>query len=138
MDKFLVIDLDMDLRSARADFEKKYLIAQINNFNGNICIGDIIIFKEVGSYSVVMKPPFILPDVPIIQFDNKTKEAFVEIEISDQNFEKRQIEVGISDGVFAEVLSGVTINDKIKVWNKTEPIKRGDVEDVDDEYKLDR
>ena len=32
----LVIDLDMDLRSARADFEKKYLIAQINNFNGNI------------------------------------------------------------------------------------------------------
>ena len=36
MDKFLVIDLDMDLRSARADFERKYLIAQINNFNGNI------------------------------------------------------------------------------------------------------
>jgi len=77
-------------------------------------------------------------DEYLLQFDNKTKEAFVEIEISDQNFEKRQIEVGISDGVFAEVLSGVTINDKIKVCNKTEPIKRGDVEDVDDEYKLDR
>ena len=77
-------------------------------------------------------------DEYLLQFDNKTKEAFVEIEISDQNFEKRQIEVGISDGVFAEVLSGVTINDKIKVWNKTEPIKRGDVEDVDDEYKIDR
>ena len=29
LDKFLVIDLEMDLRSARADFEKKYLIAQI-------------------------------------------------------------------------------------------------------------
>ena len=77
-------------------------------------------------------------DEYLLQFDNKTKEAFVEIEISDQNFEKRQIEVGISDGVYAEVLSGVSINDKIKVWNKTEPIKRGDVEDVDDEYKLDR
>ena len=77
-------------------------------------------------------------DEYLLQFDNKTKEAFVEIEISNQNFEKRQIEVGISDGVFAEVLSGVTINDKIKVWNKTEPIKRGDIEDVDDEYKLDR
>ena len=36
LDNFLVIDLEMDLRSARADFEKKYLIAQINNFNGNI------------------------------------------------------------------------------------------------------
>ena len=77
-------------------------------------------------------------DEYLLQFDNKTKEAFVEIEISDQNFEKRQIEVGISDGVYAEVLSGVSINEKIKVWNKTEPIKRGDVEDVDDEYKLDR
>ena len=77
-------------------------------------------------------------DEYLLQFDNKTKEAFVEIEISDQNFEKRQIELGISDGVFTEVLSGVTINDKIKVWNKTEPIKRGDVEDVDNEYKLDR
>ena len=32
MDKFLVIDLEMDLRSARADFERKYIIAQINNF----------------------------------------------------------------------------------------------------------
>ena len=39
------------------------------NFNGEISIGDIIIFKEVGSYSVVMKPPFILPDVAILHFD---------------------------------------------------------------------
>lgn len=45
-----------------------------NNFNGNISIGDLIIFKEVGSYSVVMKPPFILPDVAIIKLDNKNKE----------------------------------------------------------------
>lgn len=44
-----------------------------NNFNGKISVGDLIVFKEVGSYSVVMKPPFILPDVPIIQFDNKRK-----------------------------------------------------------------
>ena len=80
-----------------------------------------------------IKENILAIDEYLLQFDNKTKEASVEIEISDQNFEKRQIEVGISDGVFAEVLSGVTINDKIKVWNKTEPIKRGDVEDVDDE-----
>ncbi len=42
-----------------------------DNFNGNISIGDIIIFKEVGSYSVVMKPPFILPDVAMIELNNK-------------------------------------------------------------------
>ena len=46
MDKFLVIDLDMDLRSARADFEKKYLIAQINNFNGNI---DVSVYVDDGT-----------------------------------------------------------------------------------------
>ena len=44
-----------------------------DDFSGKIAVGDLIVFKEVGSYSVVMKPPFILPDVPIIQFDNKRK-----------------------------------------------------------------
>ena len=45
-----------------------------DDFNGNISVGDLIVFKEVGSYSVVMKPPFILPDVAIILFDDKRKE----------------------------------------------------------------
>lgn len=40
-----------------------------DDFTGNIAIGSTLIFKEVGAYSVVMKPPFILPDVPIIEFD---------------------------------------------------------------------
>ena len=35
--------------------------------------GDLIIFQEVGSYSVVMKPPFILPDVAIIEFEEKSE-----------------------------------------------------------------
>ncbi|MDA8958848.1 hypothetical protein N9F11_00355 [Akkermansiaceae bacterium] len=39
------------------------------DFSGNIAVKDTIIFKEVGAYSVVMKPPFILPDVAIIQFN---------------------------------------------------------------------
>ena len=36
MDKFLVIDLDMDIRTARSHFEKKYILAQIKKFNGNV------------------------------------------------------------------------------------------------------
>ena len=36
MDKFLVIDLDIDIRTARAHVEKKYILAQIKKFNGNI------------------------------------------------------------------------------------------------------
>jgi diaminopimelate decarboxylase len=44
-----------------------------NDFNGKIAKGDLIIFQEVGSYSVVMKPPFILPDVAIIEFEEKSE-----------------------------------------------------------------
>ena len=44
-----------------------------NNFNGKVSLGDLIIFKEVGSYSIVMKTPFILPDVPKIEYDKEGK-----------------------------------------------------------------
>ena len=60
----------------------------------------------------------------LIQYDNKSKKPFVEVEIGDQKFERRDIEIGVSDGVYAEILSGVTEKDNIKVWNKTEPLKR--------------
>jgi len=36
LDKFLVIDLNMKLKSARTNFEKKYILAQIERFNGSI------------------------------------------------------------------------------------------------------
>jgi HlyD family secretion protein len=50
----------------------------------------------------------------------------VEVLIGDQKFERRDIEIGISDGINVEIISGVTAEDKVKVWNKTEPIKKGD------------
>ena len=74
-------------------------------------------------------------DEALIQFDNRTKKAFVEVEVSDQKFERREIKIGISDGIYAEVISGLSIEDKIKVWNQTEPLKRGDV--GEQEYKYD-
>lgn len=43
-----------------------------DDFSGDVANGDTIIFKEVGAYSVVMKPPFILPDVAIIEFNTFT------------------------------------------------------------------
>jgi diaminopimelate decarboxylase len=33
---------------------------------GPLAIGDFLVFDNVGSYSIVMKPPFILPSVPIL------------------------------------------------------------------------
>ena len=60
----------------------------------------------------------------LIQFDEKTKEPYVEVEIGDQEFERREVELGISDGINVEILSGITEQDKVKVWNITEPIKK--------------
>lgn len=37
---------------------------------GKLGVGDFVVFCNVGSYSVVMKPPFILPDIPIIEIRN--------------------------------------------------------------------
>jgi len=56
----------------------------------------------------------------LVQFEKETKEPFVEIEIGDQKFEKRMVELGLSDGINVEVKSGVSKGDKIKVWNRVE------------------
>ena len=54
----------------------------------------------------------------LVQYDPKTKMPFVEVEIGDQQFERRELELGTSDGIFVEVKSGVTAEDRIKVWNQ--------------------
>lgn len=73
----------------------------------------------------------VIPEA-VLQFDKKTDDPYVEIETEDQKFERKDIEIGISDGLKVEVISGITEDDKIKVWNKTEPLKIGD-EDEEEE-----
>jgi len=57
----------------------------------------------------------------LIQYDPKTKDPFVEIEVGDQEFERKDIEIGISDGINVEIKSGISKDDKIKVWNQLKP-----------------
>ena len=57
-----------------------------------------------------------------LQFDNETEAPYVEVKTGENEYERRDIETGISDGIFVEVLSGVTEEDEIKIWNKTEPM----------------
>ena len=57
----------------------------------------------------------------LIQYDIKTKIPFVEVEIGDQKFERKEIELGISDGINVEVKAGISPNDKVKVWNQLKP-----------------
>jgi len=44
--------------------EKDYLY---RDYNGELAKGDFVVFDNVGSYSVVFKSPFILPNVPVIE-----------------------------------------------------------------------
>jgi HlyD family secretion protein len=48
----------------------------------------------------------------------KKRQAFVEVEISPGFYEKRDVKLGLSDGLSVEVVSGLTLEDKLKVWNK--------------------
>lgn len=35
-------------------------------YKGKLAVGDYVVFSNCGSYSIVMKPPFILPNFPIV------------------------------------------------------------------------
>jgi diaminopimelate decarboxylase len=41
----------------------------VKEYCGSLAVGDYVVFRNVGSYSVVLKPPFILPDFPILTLD---------------------------------------------------------------------
>jgi len=41
-------------------------------------------------------------------------DIFVEVEVGDQQFEKRKVETGLSDGINIEILAGLTATEKIK------------------------
>lgn len=58
----------------------------------------------------------------LIQYDRQ-QNAFVEIETGDNLYERKDVKLGLSDGIYVEVLDGVSPEDKIKVWNQ--PIRAG-------------
>jgi len=54
----------------------------------------------------------------LVQYDPKTKSPFVEVATGDQTFERRDVKLGVSDGIYVQVLEGVSETDDIKVWNQ--------------------
>ena len=54
----------------------------------------------------------------LLQFNRITENPFVEIQNEDGKFEKKDVELGLSDGINVEIIEGVKEGDKIKVWNK--------------------
>lgn len=43
-----------------------------HNYSGPLAVGDYVVFHNCGSYSVVMKPPFILPNVAVVDISKST------------------------------------------------------------------
>jgi len=54
----------------------------------------------------------------LVQYDPKTLLPFVEISTGEQQFERRDVELGISDGIHVQVISGISDDDNIKIWNQ--------------------
>lgn len=56
------------------------------NYTGELAIGDAIIISNCGSYSLVMKPPFILPNFPVLDICGEEVEVIKRGETFDDIF----------------------------------------------------
>ena len=74
----------------------------------------------------------VIPEA-LLQFDKETDKPYVEVATGEQQFERRDIEIGISDGINVEIVSGLDESDEVKQWNKTEPIKKGQEDEENSE-----
>ena len=57
-----------------------------SNYSGLIGVGDFIVISNCGSYSLVMKPPFILPNFPVIDISNDKVELIKRAETFEDLF----------------------------------------------------
>ena len=92
--------------------EKEYIRA---GFSAN---AEIILNSEKGA---------LLLDESLIQYDREDK-PFVEVLQPDNKFKKVYVKLGNSNGVKVQVLSGVTKDSEIKIWNPTSE-EKGELED---------
>jgi len=57
-----------------------------HNFNGKLAHNDAVVFGNCGSYSLVMKPPFILPNFPVLDICSEEVEVIKRAENFDDLF----------------------------------------------------
>ncbi|MGB5189479.1 efflux RND transporter periplasmic adaptor subunit [Robiginitalea sp.] len=104
---------------------------------GDVTVNDSILiragYSANASLTLEKKEDIMVIQEALLQFDRETDKPYVEVATGDQQFERREIEIGISDGVNVEVVSGLEMGDEIKVWNKTEPIKKGEEEEEEED-----
>ncbi len=103
---------------------------------GDVQVNDSIFiragYSANASLTLEKKDSILVIPEALLQFDKETDKPYVELSVGDQKFERKDIEIGISDGVNVEIVSGLTKEDNVKIWNKTEPIKKGEEEEESD------
>ncbi len=67
---------------------------------------------------VASKDSVLVVNEALLQFNRITEKPFVEILKDNGEFKIKNVEIGISDGINVEIIEGVALSDKIKVWNK--------------------
>ena len=121
--------MDIELTIGAIDNEKydavlKYISPKGKNENGAIQfeIKADVILKEgqfirsgySANANIVLDRRDSVLTIPesLLRFDKDT--AFVEVETGEQQFEKRNVKTGISDGINIEILEGLAREDKVK------------------------
>lgn len=104
---------------------------------GDVSVSDDFLiragYSANASLTLEKKDSILVIPEALLQFDKDTNKPYVEVSTGEQQFERKDIEIGISDGINVEVLSGLTEEDNVKQWNKTEPIKKGTEEEESEE-----
>jgi diaminopimelate decarboxylase len=54
-------------------------------YSGKLAVGDYVVFDNVGSYSIVLKPPFILPNFAMVEYNDESN--IIELIKRNENFE---------------------------------------------------
>ena len=142
------LEIDMPLKVTLAAIEDKEFNAQLKfiapkgneeqgtvqfKVEGEVFLDDSV-FVRAGysaNASLLLEKKDSVMSIPeaLLQFDRKTNRPYVEIKNVKGKFIRKKIETGISDGINVEILSGLKMNDEIKVWNKTEPFKLDEEEE---------
>ncbi|MEW7277324.1 efflux RND transporter periplasmic adaptor subunit [Aquimarina sp. 2201CG1-2-11] len=126
------------------DAKLKFIAPKGNEEQGAVQFkieGDVYLDKDFfvragysANASIVLekKDSILVIKEALLQFDKETEQPYVEIKTGDQKFEKKDIKIGLSDGINVEIVSGITEQDEIKVWNKTEPVKKKSKEEEEE------
>ena len=104
---------------------------------GDVAVNDSIMIRAgySANASLVLESRdsvMVIPEA-LLQFDKETDLPYVEVATGEQEFERKDIEIGLSDGINVEILSGLTMEDEVKIWKKTEPVKKGEDEEEEED-----